>query len=81
MPRTIPALGLLVAMSLVSACESQTGTAVLGGVGGAAVGAGGYEFHLKRQRDRVEADYKAGRIDQREYNIRVDQIARDSLLQ
>ena len=42
---------------------------------------GGYEYHLKRQKDRVEADYKARKIDQTEYEIRKDQISRDSLLQ
>ena len=30
---------------------------------------------LKRQKDRVEADFKAGKIDQKEYEIRKDQIA------
>ena len=65
----------------VSGCESRGGSAVLGGVAGAAAGAGGYELHLKRQKDRVEEDFQAGRIDQREYEIRLDQIQRDSLVQ
>lgn len=25
----------------------------------------GYEYHLKRQKDRLEADFKAGKIDQK----------------
>ena len=41
---------------------------------------GGYEYHLKKQRDRVEDDYRDGKIDQAEYEIRIDQIERDSLL-
>ena len=44
-------------------------------------GGGSYEYDLKRQKDRVEQDFKAGKIDQKEYEIRKDQIARDSLLQ
>lgn len=35
----------------------------------------GYEYHLKRQKDRVEADFKAGKIDPREYDIRTDHIS------
>jgi hypothetical protein len=57
------------------------GGGLLGGVLGAGAAGGGYEYHLKRQKDRVEADYKAGKIDQKEYEIRKDQIVRDSLLQ
>lgn len=42
---------------------------------------GSYEYHLKRQKDRAEEDLKAGKIDQKEHDIRKDQITRDSLLQ
>lgn len=62
-------------------CESRGGSALLGGVGGAAAGAGGYEYHLNRQKERVEADRKSGKITQNEYDIRMDQIRRDSLIQ
>jgi hypothetical protein len=48
---------------------------------GAGAAGGSYEYHLKRQKDRVEADFKAGKIDQNEYEIRKDQIARDSFFQ
>jgi hypothetical protein len=54
---------------------------VLSGAVGAGAAGGGYELHLKNQKNRVEEDFKAGRIDKREYEIRKDQIARDSLLQ
>ena len=64
----------------LAGCESRAGSALLGGAGGASAGAGGYEYHLKRQRDRVQADRDAGRIQQSEYDIRMDQIKRDSLL-
>ena len=65
----------------VSGCESRGGSAALGGVAGAAAGAGGYEFHLNRQRDRVEQEFEEGTIDRREYEIRLDQIRRDSFIQ
>jgi hypothetical protein len=60
---------------------SPVGGGLLGGVLGAGAAGGSYEYHLKRQKDRVEEDFKAGKIDQKEYEIRKDQIARDSLLQ
>ncbi len=45
-----------------------------------AAGAGGYEYHINNEMDRVEQDYKDGKIDKMEYDIRIDQIKRDSLL-
>lgn len=76
---TTPIIVLLAGFGL-AACESSGGSAILGGVAGAAVGGGGYEYHLKQQRDRVEEDYEDGKIDKAEYDIRIDQINRDSLL-
>lgn len=53
-----------------------------GGTATGALGTGsGYEYNLNRQMKRVEDDYKAGKINEQEYNIRKDQIQRDSLLQ
>ena len=52
-----------------------------GGTGLGVVGAGaGYEYQAKRQMDQLEDDYKAGRIDRREYEIRKSQIEKGSLL-
>lgn len=65
----------------LAACDSSGGSALLGGVGGAAAGAGGYEYHLNQQKQRVEEDRKQNRITAEEYRIRMDQIARDSFLQ
>ena len=65
----------------VGGCESKWGTAGLGAAGGAAAGVGGYEYHFSRQRDEVREAYEEGRIDKREYDIRMDQIQRDSLFQ
>jgi hypothetical protein len=79
MKMTAPILVLIAGLGLAG-CESNAGSAILGGVAGAAAGGGGYEFHLKKQRDRVEADFRDGKIDRDEYDIRIDQIDRDSLL-
>ena len=73
-------LTFLIAIT-VSGCSSHAGSAGLGVVGGAAAGAGGYEYNAKRQRDRLDEDLKSGKIDQKEYDIRMDQIKRGSLLQ
>lgn len=73
----IVSVALLVGLTSCSA----VGSGLLGGVVGAGAAGGGYEYHLKRQKDRVEQDFKAGKIDQKEYEIRKDQIVRDSLLQ
>lgn len=52
--------------------------------GGTAAGVlgtgGGYEYNISQQMKRIEEDYKAGRITKEEYEIRKDQIQRDSLL-
>src|SRR3546814_20841906 len=80
MKRTCSAL-LVGSALLVSGCDSSGGSALLGGVGGAAAGAGGYEYHLNRQKTRVETELKEGKIDQEEYDIRMDQIRRDSFIQ
>ncbi len=74
---SIACLGLLTGLT---GCSS-VGSGLLGGVVGAGAAGGGYEYHLKRQKDRVEQDFKAGKIDQREYEIRKDQISRDSFFQ
>lgn len=79
MTRTASIIIVLAGFGLAG-CESSGGSAILGGVAGAAAGGGGYEYHLKQQRDRVEDDYKDGKIDKAEYEIRIDQIDRDSLL-
>lgn len=75
-------LALVVAcVALLTGCSSSVGSGLLGGVLGAGAAGGSYEYHLKRQKERVEQDFKTEKIDQKEYEIRKDQISRDSLLQ
>ena len=69
------------AMLSLTACESTGANVGLGVHGGAAAGAGGYELHLNNQKNRVEEDFKDKKIDEKERDIRLDQIKRDSLLQ
>ncbi len=76
---TIAASALM--LLTLSGCSSPGGSAALGALGGAAAGAGGYEYNLKTQKDRIDQDLKDGKIDQQEYDIRKDQIKRDSLIQ
>ena len=74
---------VFVGMALMSltAWGSTGGNLGLGALSGAAAGAGGYEYHLKTQKEQAEQDLKDGKIDQKERDIRLDPIQRDSLLQ
>ena len=68
-------MGLALAMSLCG-CGS-----FWGGMAGGAVGTGaGYELSARNQMKILDADLKAGRIDEKEYDIRKDQIERGSLV-
>ena len=65
----------------LSGCATRGGSAAGGALGGAALGAGAYEFNAHRQMEQLDADYKAGRINKQEYDIRKNQIEKGSLLQ
>ena len=68
-------MGLVLAMWLCG-CGS-----FWGGMAGGAVGTGaGYEMSARNQMKELNADLKAGRIDQEEYDIRKDQIERGSIV-
>jgi hypothetical protein len=70
-------LALLLLGSLTAGCSRNlVGGAVLGGAG---VGAA-YEYQNKRQMDRLEEDFKAGRIDREEYLKRKEQISQGSII-
>ena len=79
--RALTGIASGVLLLTLSGCSSPGGSAALGVLGGAAAGAGGYEYNLKTQKDRIDQDLKDGKIDQKEYDIRKDQIQRDSLIQ
>ena len=53
-------------------------------LGGAAVGAAGagaaYEYQNHRQMERLEEDFKAGRISKQEYLRRKEEISKGSLI-
>jgi len=74
-PLTVTA-ALVASMFLVTGCE-----ALVGGAVGAGATGGGYEVHLDQNKKKVQDDYEAGRIDEEEYRIRIDQIERDSFIQ
>lgn len=57
------------------------GRTLIGGAVGAGATVGGYELNFKRQVERIEQDLANGTINQQEFDIRRDQIDRDSLLQ
>jgi hypothetical protein len=68
--------GAILLAAPLTGCEGLVG----GGVGVAGT-AGGYEYHLNQEKQRVENDYKAGKIQKQEYDTRLDQIRRDSIIQ
>ncbi len=65
---------------MCSGCESKWGSAGAGAAGGAVAAGGGYEYVANREMKKIEQDYKDGKIDKREYEIRKDQIQRMSIL-
>ncbi len=52
--------------------------------GGTAVGAlatgAGYEIQAKRQMDRLEDDFRSGKINRKEYDVRKRQIEKGSII-
>ncbi len=70
----------VIALSMAGGCESKWGSAGLGAAGGAAAGAGSYEYVINKEMNRIEDAYQSGEMDQEEYAIRKDQIERMSIL-
>jgi len=66
---------------IMLASLTQAGCQFLGGaaVGGLATGAG-YEINANRQMDRLEDDYRRGRMSREEYQDRKRQVERGSIL-
>jgi hypothetical protein len=73
-------VALVVMGVLAAGCSSEFWRG--GGTGAAAgvVGTGaGYELRARQQMEQLEADYKAGRINQHDYELRKDQIQKGSI--
>ena len=77
----LTAIFVLSLFLMCGGCESRWGSAGLGAAGGAVAAGGSYEYVANREMKKIEQDYKDGKIDQREYEIRKDQIQRMSLLE
>lgn len=72
---------LMIVFSLTLAgCGSKWGSAGLGAAGGAAAGAGSYEWKINQEMERIEEAHRAGRMSDEEYRIRRDQIQRLSIV-
>ena len=72
-------IGLL--LILIGIPFSGCSGAFWGGTGAGVAAAGtGYELRAREEMNRVESDYKSGKIDQKEYEIRKDQIRRESVV-
>lgn len=72
----------LVVMGLLAAgCSSDFWGGGAAGAGAGIVGTGAaYELKARQQLQQLDEDYKAGRINQQEYDIRKDQIQKGSLV-
>lgn len=64
----------------LTGCGSKWGSAGLGAAGGAAAGAGGYEWKIDQEMKRIEQAHRSGNMSDEEYRIRKDQIQRLSIL-
>jgi len=68
---------LIVATLGLSGCSGE----FWGGTAVGALGTGaGYEIQAKRQMDKLEDEFKSGKIDRREYDTRKRQIERGSII-
>ncbi|ACM18670.1 lipoprotein, putative [Geotalea daltonii FRC-32] len=79
MKNTLSAIALL-SFFIMAGCGTTGGTASVGALGGAAAGGGVYEYRLHKAKQRIESEHKAGKMDDKEYNARKDEIERLQLL-
>jgi hypothetical protein len=71
---------MIVSLFALTGCESKWGSAGLGAAGGAAAGAGSYEWKIDQEMDRIREAHREGRMSDEEFRIRKDQIQRMSVL-
>ncbi|ACH37556.1 lipoprotein, putative [Citrifermentans bemidjiense Bem] len=74
-------IGALLLVAVTCGCSSRGGSAAGGALGGAAIGAGAYEYNAYRQMQQLDQDYKTGKMNKQEYEIRKNQIEKGSLFQ
>lgn len=70
---------LLIGMAVLLLLTGCSGAFWGGTAAGTAATGAGYELRAKQQMEKVEQQYRDGKIDQREYEIRKDQIRQNSL--
>ena len=71
--------GLILLLIMACILSSCSGAFWGGAASGTAATGAGYELRAHQQMQKIDDDLKAGRIDQREYDIRKDEIKRDSI--
>lgn len=75
-------LGTMIMCAAGALLMTGCSPAFWGGAASGVVGTGaGYEVHASNEMKQLDDDLKAGRIDQREYDIRKDQIRKDAVFQ
>jgi len=72
-------VGLFCALLMVSSLSACSGAFWSGAGGGTLATGAGYEVNAKVKMDELKKDLDAGKINQAEYDIRVDQIKKMSL--
>lgn len=68
-------------LSMVMGLSACSGAFWTGAGGGTLATGAGYEVNAKMKMDQLKKDLDEGRIDQKEYDIRVDQIKKMSIVQ
>jgi hypothetical protein len=78
--RTIQRIVLMSLMSVLLLGTGGCSSSFWGGAASGVVGTGaGYEYKANKELDRIEEDYKEGRMTKEEYESRKDQIERMSV--
>jgi hypothetical protein len=78
--KTISNWMMMLAIAATSLILCGCGSFWGGAAGGAAGTGAGYEYNAHKQIERLNEDLKNGKIDQKEYDIRKNQIERGSIV-